>query len=107
MENSININQQDGSTLITLKGVIDNELASNLISTIEKTTPPAILDLEQVPFISTLGSLAIFNFYTTHKQKLKIQGANPQVLSMLQLSGTARYVDISEHPDNPTQSAQE
>ncbi len=107
MENRININQRDESTLITLKGAIDNELASNLISTIEKTTPPVILNLEQVPFISTLGSLAIFNFYVAHKQKLKIEGANPHVLSMLQLSGTTRYVDISDNPDNPTQSVQE
>lgn len=107
MENSIHTSQQDGITLITLNGAIDNELASNLINVIEKTVPPVTLDLEQVPFISTLGSLAIFNFYTAHEQKLKIQGANPHVLSMLQLSGAARYVDISKNPDNPTESVQE
>lgn len=107
MENSIHISKRDGATFITLKGILDNELASNLISTIGKTTPPVILDLEQVPFISTLGSLAIFNFYNEHQQKPAIQGANSHVLSMLQLSGTARYVDISDSADNTTQSVQE
>lgn len=107
MENSIHINKRDEATVITLEGVLDNELASNLINTIGKTTPPVILDLEQVPFISTLGSLAIFNFYNEHQQKPVIQGANSHVLSMLQLSGTAHYVDISGSPDNTLQSEQE
>ncbi len=107
MENTIRASKQGETTVITLKGILDNELASNLISLIEKSTPPIVIDMKEISFIYTLGSLAIFNFYNKHKQKPAIKGANPYVISMLQLSGTARYVEFLDSPDDTTQPVQE
>nr|CAA6822901.1 MAG: Anti-anti-sigma factor [uncultured Thiotrichaceae bacterium] len=109
-ENSIHISNQDQTTLITLKGLLDNELAASLSNAIEKTTPPVILDMKQVSFISAIGSLTLLNFYTEHQQKPIIKDANQSVLDMLKLSGTARYVEVAEKSDDsdsPTPSVQE
>lgn len=106
-ENSIRINKQDQTTVITLKGLLDNELAFNLGNVIEKATPPVILDMKQVPYISVFGSLTILNFYSTHQQKLIIQSANQHVTSMLQLSGTAAYVEFKDSYDSSTPPEQE
>lgn len=107
MDSSIHINQRGESTLITLKGMLDSKLAESLTASVEKATPPVTLDLNQVSFISALGSLAIFNFYTDQQEKPKIQGANAHALSMLKLSGVIRYVEIIDSSDHSTPSVQE
>lgn len=107
MENSIRVSKKGETTVIALTGLLNNELAMNLGNIIEKSEPPIVIDLKQISFIYTLGSLSIFNFYNEHQQKPKIKGANPHVLSMLQLSGTARYVEIVDSPDNTNQPLQE
>lgn len=107
MENSLRIGKQGAMSLITLKGLLDKEISASLHSLITKTSPPVIFDLTQVPYLSASGSLAILNFYNEQKQKPKIQGANPDIISMLKLSGTARYVEIIDTPDDSGSSEQE
>lgn len=107
MANSMRVHKGEDATTITLNGVLDNDLASNLSNIISQTAPPILIDLHQVPYIFAFGSQTIFNFYNQHQQKPAIQGANTHVMSVLQLSGAVRYVEILDSPKRLAQSAQE
>lgn len=94
MEGSIRILQQEKRTLIKLTGMLDKELAFNLIGIANKTTPPVVIDLEQVPQVTAAGSGAILHFYQLHKQKPGLRNANADVISTLMLTGTSHYIEL-------------
>ena len=94
MEGSIRISQQGGQTVVTLRGLLDQELAYNLIGIANKVQPPVMLDLKQVSHVTAAGSYAILAFYQNHRQKPTVQDANTDIISLLQLSGTARYINF-------------
>lgn len=91
MEGSIRVIQQEDRTLIKLQGVLEQELAANLKGIANKTEPPVLLDLKQVPHITVAGSEAILHFYQLHKRKPEIRGVNPDVVSLLELTGVSSY----------------
>ena len=95
MESSIRIARVDEKTIITLRGTLDQELALNLIGTAQKTEAPVTLNLKQVAQVTAAGSYAILTFYQLHKQKPEIQGANSEVISLLNLTGTSRYITLA------------
>lgn len=95
MENSIRVHKQGQRTVITLTGLIDQEMAFNLSNIIHKSAPPIVLDMEQVSYISSHGSRAILEIYQQHEHKPLIKEANRYVLGLLKLSGTYRYVEIT------------
>ena len=94
MEGSIRIIQQEDRTLIKLQGLLDQELATNLTGIANKTEPPVVLELQQVPHITVAGSKAILHFYQLHQQKPEIRGATPDVISTLELTGTSGYITV-------------
>lgn len=94
MENSIRVHKQGPRTVITLTGPLDKEMAFNLTNIANKAEPPILLAMEQVSHISAQGSRAILDIYRQYEQKPLIQDANEQVLSLLNLSGAIRYVEI-------------
>ncbi|MEZ5536510.1 MAG: STAS domain-containing protein [Thiolinea sp.] len=94
MENSIRVHKQGKRTVITLSGLLDKDMATNLTNIISKSEPPTLLDMEQVSFISSHGSRAILEIFRQQQQKPLIKQANKHVLGMLHLSGTARYVEL-------------
>lgn len=91
MEGSIRVIHQEDRTLIKLQGILDQELAANLTGIANKTEPPVVLDLKQVPHITVAGSKAILHFYELHQQKPEIREANPDVVNLLGLTGAIDY----------------
>ena len=87
---------EDNKTIVTLNGVLDQELAANLIAIVPKVSPPIILNLQQVPHLTVAGSGAILNFYQQHLNKPEIRGANPDVVSLLQLTGASAYIELPD-----------
>ncbi len=100
MEGSIRIIQQENRTLIKLQGMLDQELAANLMGIVGKTEPPVVLDLAQVPHITVAGSQAILHFYQLHRQKPTIQRANSDVISLLELTGASDYSTLITDTNN-------
>lgn len=94
MDNSIRTRKQGKRTVITLTGLLDRDMAANLTQIAAKAEPPILLNLEQVNFISARGSRAILDIYRQHQQKPLIKEANQHILSMLELSGASRYVEL-------------
>lgn len=106
MEGSIRILQQEEKTLIKLEGLLDKELATNLIGTANKIAPPVILDLKQVPHLTVAGSQSILHFYQLHQQKPELRGANPDVISLLKLTGANHYITLLPTvSDTPTSNS--
>ncbi|MGB0846212.1 MAG: hypothetical protein ACPGSM_05775 [Thiolinea sp.] len=108
MEGSIRIAKLADKTLITLRGMLDKELAFNLMGIASKTEPPVMLNLRQVPHLTVAGSQAILSFYQLHQQKPEIQEANEDVVSLLNLTGAGRYINLLPNPnDNNLDTAQD
>ena len=107
MDGSIRLAKLTDHTLITLQGFLDAELAFNLMGVAQKAEMPVVLDLRQVSHVSPAGSMAILSFYQAHQQKPAIRNANPDIISLLELSGTARYVDFLPEKGEPTLTTQE
>lgn len=93
MDGSIRLQQYDDHCLITIRGFLDQELAHHLMGQSQKAQPPIILDFKQVSYISPSGSQAVMSIYQRHHQKPSIRHANEDVISFLELSGVAHYVD--------------
>ncbi len=98
---SIRTHKQGKRTVITLTGLLDRDMAVNLTNITAKAEPPILLNLEQVNFISAQGSRAILEIYLQHDQKPLIKAANKHILSMLELSGASRYVEVLPGQNNP------
>ena len=107
MEGSIRITKLADKTIITLRGLLDQELAFNLMGTANKTQPPIALNFKQVPYVTAAGSSAILNFYQLHKQKPEIQDPNPDIVSLFNLIGTSRYIELLPDQNEKKNTLQE
>ena len=96
MNGSIRLSMaNDNKTIVTLSGVLDQDLSINLRNIVPKVAPPVVLDLTQVPHLTIAGSGAILSFYQHHLNKPEIQGASAKIISLLELTGASAYVQIS------------
>lgn len=95
-ENSIRIARQTDHTVITLQGVLDQELAGNLVPLVSKVSPPIIFDLRQVSYVTAAGSRVILGYYQSFGVKPVLRYANQNIIDLLDLSGTLNYVSLAE-----------
>lgn len=102
-ENSIRIARQTDHTIITLQGVMDQELAGNLVPLVSKVAPPIVFDLRQVSYVTAAGSRVILGYYQSFGVKPTIRNANQNIIDLLDLTGTLNYVSLAE--DEPTTPA--
>lgn len=102
-ENSIRIARQADHTVITLQGIMDQELSGNLVPLISKVAPPIVFDLRQVSYITAAGSRVILGYYQSFGVKPVLRNANPSIIELLDLTGTLNYVSLAE--DEPTMTA--
>lgn len=107
MEGSIRVTRQNDRHIITLRGQLDQDQAFSMMRTAHQLPPPVVFDFRQVKHISVAGSFALLSCYQTHKQKPTIQGANPDIISFLKLSGTARYVNFSPNTGTNATNSQD
>lgn len=102
-ESSIRIARQSDHTVITLQGVMDQELASNLVPLVSKVAPPIVFDLRQVSYITAAGSRVILGYYQSFGVKPVIRNANQNIVDLLELTGTLNYISLAE--DEPAITA--
>lgn len=95
-ENSIRISRQADHTVITLQGVLDQELSGNLVPLVSKLAPPIIFDLRQVSYITAAGSRVILGYYQSFGIKPTLRHANQTIIELLDLTGTLNYVSLAE-----------
>lgn len=101
-ENSIRIARQTDHTVITLQGVLDQELASNLVPLVSKVAPPIVFDLRQVSYITAAGSRVLLGYYQSFGVKPILRNANQSIVELLDLTGTLNYVSLAEDEPIPT-----
>ncbi|HPQ93982.1 MAG: anti-sigma factor antagonist [Thiothrix sp.] len=105
MEGSIRLTPQDErTTVITLQGPLDHDMAQNLATLAARTQTFVILNCRQIPYITAAGSLALLKFYQTTRKKPVLQEAGPELVSTLQLTGAAGYVILNPDADPTTAS---
>ncbi|HPY41452.1 MAG TPA: STAS domain-containing protein [Thiolinea sp.] len=95
-ENSIRIARQADHTVITLQGVMDQELASNLVPLVSKVAPSIVFDMRQVAYVTAAGSRVILGYYQSFGVKPVLRQANQSILELLDLTGTLNYVSLAE-----------
>lgn len=101
-ENSIRIARQTDHTVITLQGVLDQELASNLVPLVSKVAPPVVFDLRQVSYSTAAGSRVLLGYYQSFGVKPILRHANQSIVELLDLTGTLNYVSLAEDEPAPT-----
>jgi hypothetical protein len=102
-ENSIRIARQTDHTIITLQGVMDQELASNLVPLVCKVAPPSVCVLRDGGYVTAAGSRVILGYYQSFGVKPTIRNANQNIIDLLDLTGTLNYVSLAE--DEPATPA--
>lgn len=102
-ENSIRIARQTDHTVITLQGVLDQELSANLVPLVSKVAPPVVFDLRQISYVTAAGSRVILGYYQSFGVKPILRHANPDIIELLALTGTLNYVSLAE--DEPAKTA--
>lgn len=101
-ENSIRIARQADKTVLTLQGILDHELAGNLVPLVSKVAPPIVFDMKQVSYITAAGSRIILGYYQSFGMKPIIRHASQDIINLLKLTGTINYVSLAENEPTTT-----
>ncbi len=104
MESSVKINRLEDKTIITIQGILDQELSSSLVQLVPKLEAPIVFDMKQVLYITAAGSRIILGYYQHFGAKPTLRHVNSDIFSQLTLTGTINYVTLAEDIPAPITS---